>query len=80
MDYYSKRPELAMCGAPTPAAVIAFLIGLLDRFGLVDENVTDTGVQFTSAEFADFLKQHGICHCRSIIRRPTRKQSGSIVC
>lgn len=70
VDYYSKWPETAMCAAPTTAAVTAFLTGLFDRFGLVEEVVTDNGVQFTSAEFADFLKLHGIRHSRTALYAP----------
>jgi hypothetical protein len=67
MDYYSKWPEVAMCGSPTMAAVITCLSGLFDRFGLVEEIVTDNGVQFTSAEFADFVNRHGIVHNRTTL-------------
>jgi hypothetical protein len=70
MDYYSKWPEVAMCGSPTTAAVITFLSGLFDRFGLVEEIVTDNGVQFTSAEFADFVNRHGIVHNRTALYNP----------
>jgi transposase InsO family protein len=70
IDYYSKWPEVAMCGSPTSAAVNTFLTGLFDRFGLVEEIVTYNGVQFTSTEFADFLKLHGIRHCRTALYSP----------
>jgi transposase InsO family protein len=70
IDYYSKWPEVAMCGSPTSAAIITFLTGLFHRFGLIEEIVTDNGVQFTSTEFADFLKLHGIRHCRTALYSP----------
>jgi hypothetical protein len=70
MDYYSKWPEVALCGSATSAAVIEFLTGLFDRFGLVEEVVTDNGVQFTSFEFADFLRSLGIRHCLTALYSP----------
>jgi len=35
---------------------------LFDRFGLVEEIVTDNGSQFTSVEFEAYLKALGIRH------------------
>ena len=70
VDYYSRWPEVAMCGSPTSAAVISFLTSLFDRFGLVEEVVSDNGVQFTSSEFADFLATHGIRHSRTALYAP----------
>ena len=70
MDVYSKWPEAALCGAPTSTAAITFLTGLFDRFGLVEELVTDNGVQFTSLEFAEFLQSLGIRHCRTSLYNP----------
>lgn len=70
MDYYSKWPEVALCGSPTSAAAITFLTGLFDRFGLVEELVTDNGVQFTSSEFSEFLQSLGIRHSRTALYSP----------
>ena len=70
VDHYSKWPEAAACGTVTSSVVIEFLTSLFDRFGLVEELVTDNGVQFTSSEFQSFLKQHGIRHCRSSLYAP----------
>lgn len=70
MDFYSKWPEVALCGSPTSAAAITFLTGLFDRFGLVEELVTDNGVQFTSSEFSEFLQSLGIRHCRTALYSP----------
>jgi hypothetical protein len=70
VDYYSKWPEVGMCGSPTTAAVTDFLTGLFERFGLVEEITTDNGVQFTSTEFADFVQSHGIRHTRSALYNP----------
>ena len=70
MDYYSKWQKVALCGSATLAAVIAFLTDLFDRFGLVEEVVTDNGVQFTSTEFSDFLQSMGIRHSRTALYSP----------
>ena len=70
MDVYSKWPEVALCGSPTPSAAITFLTGLFDRFGLVEELVTDNGVQFASSEFSDSLQSLGIRHCRTALYSP----------
>jgi transposase InsO family protein len=60
----------SFCGSATSTAVIEFLTGLFDRFGLVEEVVTDNGVQFTSSEFAEFLQSLGIRHCRTALYSP----------
>ena len=70
MDFYTKWPEVALCGSGTSAAVIEFLTALFDRFGLVEEVVTDNGVQFTSSEFSDFLQSLGIRHSRTALYSP----------
>ena len=70
MDYNTKWPEVALCGSATSAAAIDFLTSLFDRFGLVEEVVSDNGVQFTSAEFTNFLQSLGIRHCRTALYSP----------
>ena len=70
MDYYSKWPEAVACGRVTSGSVIEFLASLFERFGLVDEIVTDNGVQFVSTEFEDFLKSLGIKHTRCALYAP----------
>jgi RNase H-like domain found in reverse transcriptase/Reverse transcriptase (RNA-dependent DNA polymerase)/Integrase zinc binding domain/Integrase core domain len=70
MDYYTKWPEAAVCGHATSAAVIDFLTGLFDHYGIVEEIATDNGVQFTSEEFTSFLQRLGIRHCRSALYSP----------
>jgi hypothetical protein len=62
IDYYSKWPEAGACGTVTSAKLISFLTSLFNRFGLVDEIVTDNGPQMTSLEFRQFLAKHGIRH------------------
>ena len=70
VDHFSKWPGAAVCGTVTSSVVIEFLTSLFDRYGLIEELVTDNGVQFTSVEFQTFLKQHGIRHCRTSLYAP----------
>jgi hypothetical protein len=70
IDQYSKWPEAAVCGTVTSSAVIDFLSTLFERFGLIEELVTDNGVQFVSEEFQQFLRQHGIRHCKASLYAP----------
>jgi hypothetical protein len=70
IDYYSKWPEAAACGTVTSATLIQFLTALFDRFGLVDEVVTDNGPQMTSLEFRKFLADNGIRHSTAAFYAP----------
>lgn len=70
MDYFTKWPEVTVCGQPTTKAVIDFLTALFDRFGLVEEICTDNGVQFCSLEFQEFLQKHNIRHSKSSLYAP----------
>jgi hypothetical protein len=70
VDYYSKWPEAATCEYVTSASVISFLTQIFDRFGLVEEIVTDNGPQLVSAEFEAFLSSLGIRHSRSALYNP----------
>ena len=70
IDYFSKWPEAATCEYVTSSAVITFLTTLFDRFGLVEEIVTDNGPQFISSEFTSFLSSLGIRHSRSALYSP----------
>jgi hypothetical protein len=70
IDYYSKWPEAVTCESVTSSTVISFLTQLFDRFGLVEEIVTDNGTQFTSVEFESFLSSLSIRHSRSALYAP----------
>ena len=69
-DYFSKWPEAATCESVTSSAVIDFLNGLFDRYGLVEEISTDNGPQFTSSEFSSYLQGLRIRHCLSAYYSP----------
>ena len=81
IDYYSKCPEVATCLSATSGAVREFLNRLFDRFGFVEEIVTDNGTQFTSAEFENHLKTLDIRHSLTalyILLKETPKWNASI--
>lgn len=70
VDYHSKWPEAAAVHNVTTASVIDFLRSIFAREGLPEEITTDNGPQFTSREFAEFLKMHGIRHVKSSLYHP----------
>lgn len=59
-DYYSKWPELAFGGSATTAESVKFFSIIFRRHGNPECLVTDNGTLFTSAVFADFLKERDI--------------------
>lgn len=65
VDAYSKWLEVFLMGSTTAEKTIERLRTLFARYGLAEEIVSDNGVQFTSGEFADFLKKNKIKHLRS---------------
>ena len=64
MDYYSSYPEACVLKEITSREVIKALTDIFSRFGYPKEIVSDSGKQFTSAEFEAFLKSCGIKHIR----------------
>ena len=43
---------------------------MLARYGLYDQIVSDNGPQFTSTEFATFIKKSGVKHIRRALYHP----------
>lgn len=70
VDLYSKWVEVTACSTVTTSSIVNFLSTLFERYGLIQEVVTDNGVQFTSHEFASFLSIHGIRHSRAAFYAP----------
>ena len=65
MDYnYSSYPEACVLKEITSREVIKALTDIFSRFGYPEEIFSDSGKQFTSAEFEAFLKSCGIKHIR----------------
>lgn len=71
VDAYSKWPEVIPMKSTTTHATIAALMPVFATHGLPVRIVTDNGPQFTSNEFADFLKVNGILHTRSAPYHPS---------
>ncbi len=64
-DYYSKWPEVAFTASVETKQVTAFLNSVFSRHGNPTSIVSDNGPQFTSPEFAAFLKVKDIKHMRT---------------
>ncbi len=69
-DYHSKWPELAFASSAITEDVVKFLSTVFSRHGNPECIVTDNGTQFTSAVFAEFLKQRDIKHIRTSVYYP----------
>uniref|UniRef100_A0A1A7WTA5 Gypsy retrotransposon integrase 1 n=1 Tax=Iconisemion striatum TaxID=60296 RepID=A0A1A7WTA5_9TELE len=69
-DYHSKWPEVAFTASVTTDTVKSFLTSVFSRFGNPLSLVTDNGSQFTSVNFATFLKERGIQHIRTSVYHP----------
>ena len=65
VDAHSKWAEVCEVPVTTAAKTIEFLRQLFSAYGLPQQLVTDNGPQFTSEEFAQFVKQNGIKHIRT---------------
>ena len=70
VDAHSKWPEVAIMSSTTSASTIEVLRSLFARYGLPEQVVSDNGPQFTSDEFAQFLKLNGVKHIRSAPYHP----------
>ena len=68
MDAHSKWPEVVIMSSTTSQKTIEVLHSMFTRHGLPEQLVSDNGPQFTSTEFADFMKGNRIKH---ILRAPT---------
>ncbi|KAK7895754.1 hypothetical protein WMY93_021079 [Mugilogobius chulae] len=70
VDYFSKWPEVAFTSNATTATVLTFLSSVFSREGNPCAITTDNGPQFTSCDFADFLKERGIKHIKTSVYHP----------
>ena len=71
VDAHSKWPEVIEMKKTTAEKTITILRRLFSTHGLPEQIVTDNGPQFTSDEFAVFLKANGIKHIRSSPYHPS---------
>ena len=71
VDAHSKWPEVITMTSTTTLHTVEALRSIFSRYGLPDQLVSDNGPQFTSGEFAQFLRQHGIKHILSAPYHPS---------
>ncbi len=69
-DCYSKWPEVAFTASVETKQVTAFLNSVFSRHGNPTNIVSDNCSQFTSLEFAAFLKVRDIKHIRTSVYHP----------
>ena len=66
IDYYSRSPVLRKLGSTTSKVLVQEMKAVFAELGVPNVIVSDSGPQYTSAEFKDFTKQwlieHGVHH------------------
>ena len=62
VDAHSKWPEVVMMSSTTSQSTMEALCSTFSQFGLPEQLVSDNGPQFTSEEFAQFMRGNGIKH------------------
>nr|XP_039248881.1 uncharacterized protein K02A2.6-like [Styela clava] len=70
VDAYSKWPEVIKMSSTNANSTIRVIRSLFARYGLPEYLVSDNGPQFSSHEFANFLKANGIKHKKSAPYHP----------
>ena len=65
VDAHSKWPEVIQMPLTTSLKTIEPLRTLFTKYRLPEQLVSDNRPQFTSEEFANFIKANGIKHIRS---------------
>ena len=70
VDAHSKWPEVFATTKTTTEMTISILRHLFSSYGFPEKMVSDNSPQFTSDQFADFLRQNGIRHTRSAPYHP----------
>ena len=71
VDAHSKWPEVVGMKSTTAGATIKALRRLFAAYGLPNQLVSNNGPQFTSTEFAYFLKANGIKHIKCVPYHPS---------
>ena len=64
-DYYSRYPEIAHLKNTNSVAVINKLKSVFVRHGVPKVLISDNGLQYGSAEFAEFARNYGFTHATS---------------
>ena len=70
VDYYSRFPVLRKLGSTTSRVLFQEMKAVFAKLGVPNVIVSDGGLQYTSAEFKDFMKQWQIKHRVSSPRNP----------
>ena len=70
VDYYSRFPVLHKLGSTTSKVLVQEMKAVFAEIGVPNVIVSDSGPQYTSAEFKDFTKQWQIEHRVSSPRNP----------
>ncbi|KAI7802904.1 hypothetical protein IRJ41_022848 [Triplophysa rosa] len=70
IDYFTKWPEVGFASSVTTQTVLKFLTTLFAREGNPCTINSINGPQFTSSEFAEFLKEQGIKHIKTSVYHP----------
>ena len=75
VDAHSKWPEVYEMAQTTATKTITVLRHLFSTYGLPEQVVSDNGPQFTSEEFATFMKANGIKHVRVAPYHPANRST-----
>ena len=71
VDAHSKWPEVVQMSTTTTSKTVEVLQVLFAKYGLPEQLVSDNGPQFTSEDFAHFMKANGIKHICSAPYHPS---------
>ena len=71
VDAHSKWPEVVQMSTTTTSKTVEVLQVLFAKYGLPEQLVSDNEPQFTSEDFAHFMKANGIKHIRSAPYHPS---------
>ena len=71
VDAHFKWPEVVQMSTTTTPKTVQVLQVLFAKYGLPEQLVSDNGPQFTSEDFAYFMKANGIKHIRSAPYHPS---------
>ena len=71
VDAHSKWPEVYEMSSTTVAKTITVLRHIFAAYGLPEQVVSDNGPQFSSKDFAVFMKENGVKHIKSAPYHPS---------
>ena len=74
VDAHYKWPEI-FATTKTTTEKTSILRHIFSSYGFPEEIVSENGPQFTSDQFADFLRQNGVRHTRSAPYHPATNRA-----